>query len=459
MDRVKDMTRGNPARLILFFALPLMFGNIFQQLYTLVDSVIVGRFVGIAALAALGAADWPNWLILSSIIGFTHGFSILISQRFGANDIPGLRRIIAMSLLLAALIAAIYTAVCLPLVQPVLHLINTPENIIADSLIYLRIIYSSIFVLTAYNMFSAILRALGDSRTPLTAMIIAALLNIILDIVFVVFFNWGVAGAAAATVIAQFCASLFCLKFLLVLPVVKLQINDFRIDKNIFAHLFRLGLPLASQNIIIAVGGMIVQSVINGYGFIFVAGFTAVMKLYGMLELAAVAFGYAMATFTGQNIGAGLYKRIRRGMKAAQIMAAAVALFIGGIMLLLGKFIIRLFVSGEPAEVSAVVDIAYSYLFLMSIFLIVLYMLHLFRSALQGMGDTLIPMMSGLVEFCMRVAIVLILPIFLGRNGVYLAEIGAWTGAASILGIFYYLRVKRLFVGLARPEVNSDRIA
>lgn len=466
-ERIKDMTTGKPARLLLSFALPLMAGSICQQLYTMVDTMVVGQVLGVEALAALGASDWLNWLVLGIIMGFTQGFSILISQRFGAGDGDGLRKVTAMSCLLSLVIAVVVTAASLLTAEPLLHLLNTPADILPNSLSYLRIIFSGVFIVTAYNMLASILRAMGDGRTPLYAMLVASVINIGLDLLFVMVFHWGIPGAAIATVIAQGCSCIFCLFALRRLTILKIQKTDWRVDGTLCRRLFQLGLPMAFQNTVIAVGGMVVQFVVNGFGFIFVAGFTATNKLYGLLELAATSFGFSMATYTGQNLGAGKYERIRMGMRSALKMAIATAILISIAMIFLGKYFLLLFISGEPEEVQQVLDVAYTYLFVMCCLLFVLYLLHLYRSALQGMGDTVIPMVSGVAEFSMRIGCALVLPLWLGQSGIYFAEIAAWTGAVIILITFYYRRMHHLLHGIPdkrihitqEPPQKSDEIS
>lgn len=443
-ERVKDMTKGWPAGLIIGFALPLMLGNVFQQLYTMVDAIVVGQGVGVEALAALGASDWPNWLVTGLVIGFTQGFSIRISQKFGAEDYHGLRKTVAMSVLLTAAIAVIFTILSLSLSKPVLTLLDTPANVFDNALLYLRIIFGGIPIILGYNVLSAILRALGDSRTPLSAMILAACVNISLDLLFVMGFHWGVAGAAIATVFAQFCSCVFCFFAVRRISILKMEKSDWKLDwKNIW-DLIKLGSPTAFQNGVIGVGGLAVQYVINGYGFLFVAGFTATNKLYGVLEIAASSFGYSMTTYVGQNLGAKQMDRIKSGMRAGLVMAIGTAAGIGVFMLLFGKIVLRLFISGDPSETEQVLEIAYHYLSIMCFLLPVLYLLWMYRSALMGMGDTVVPMLSGMAELAMRMFMVLIMPHFLGVDAVYWAECAAWTGAAILLGIVYYWRLGRL---------------
>lgn len=440
---VKSMTEGKPLKLILAFALPLMVGNVFQQLYTVVDTIVVGQVLGVNALAAVGAADWLNWMMLGITQGFTQGFCILMAQEFGAGNVKKLRKAAGNSIMLALMAAIVLLILGQVVVQPVLILLQTPDKIIGDALLYLRIMFAGVPVVMAYNLLASMLRALGDGKTPLYAMIIAAFINIGLDILFVVFFHWGIAGAAIATVIAQLCSSIYCYVYIRKIDLLALERDDLRLDKELDKHLIFLGLPMAFQNAIISVGGMIIQAVVNGFGVIFIAGFTATNKLYGVLEVAATSYGYAMVTYVGQNLGAGRIDRIRKGMRAALLVAMITAAVIAGVMLVFGKVILGCFISGNPQEVQQTMEIAYYYLAVMSVCLPILYILHVVRSALQGMGDTVLPMVSGIAEFVMRTGSALFLPIMMGEKGIFYAEIMAWIGADIILVISYWWRMHK----------------
>lgn len=442
--RVREMTSGRPAGLIFFFALPLMLGNVFQQMYTMVDTIIVGQVVGVEALAALGVCEWINWLVQGTVNGFTQGFSILISHRFGAEDWQGLRKSVAISTILSVIVAVSVTTVSLLGARPILYLLNTPENIIGIALDYMHVLYGGMAAYTAYNAAAAALRAMGDSRTPLNAMIVASLINIGLDLLFVLGFGWGVAGAAAATVIAQVCSALVCLLALRRIPVLQMEKEDWKWEGKLAKDMLTMGIPICFQNIIISIGGLAVQYVVNGFGILFVAGFTATNKLYGVLEVAATSFGFSMATYCGQNLGAKKYHRIQKGARSAVIMAIATALTISASMIVFGRYILMLFISGDPAEVQQVLDIAYTYLKYMCSMLFVLYLLYVYRSSLQGLGDTITPMISGIAELIMRVGAAMILPLWIGQQGIYFAEILAWLGAELILMTMFYYRLNRL---------------
>lgn len=441
---VRNMTEGKPIRLILGVALPLMVGNVFQQLYTVVDAQIVGSVVGVSALAAVGAADWFNWLFLGIVQGLAQGFTIPMAQAFGAKDHARLRRCAGNAVLLSALTAAVITLLALCTISPVLTLLSTPAEIRADSTIYLTVLFIGLPVVMAYNLAAGVLRALGDGRSPLMAMIVAALINIGLDLLFVAVFGWGVGGAAAATVIAQLFSFLFCLWRLSRIPFIRPAKADFRPDAPVCAALMKLGLPVSLQNAIIGIGGMVVQAIVNPFGVTFIAGFTATNKLYGLLEVAAISYGYAVSTYTGQNLGAGEPLRIRKGVHASALTGVLTAGVITAFMFLLGRSIIGSFISGTPEEVTAATQIGWEYLRLMSLWLPVLYLLHIYRSALQGMGNTVMPMLSGVAEFVMRTLSALLLPGLIGYCGVFWAEVLAWFGADFILIPSYYRALGKL---------------
>lgn len=439
-----NMTVGKPLKLIFLFAMPLMLGNILQQLYTMVDTMIVGQFLGVDALASLGAADWINWALLGIVMGFTQGFSIRISHCFGAQDFEKMEKTMGMILLSCIVIALIMTIAAQIIIEPLLILLKTPENIIEGSITYLRVMSAGVLIVMFYNCFSCILRALGNSKVPLVAMVCAAIINIILDLVFVCVFYWGIAGAAFATLIAQLFAASFCFYFLKKELPFQLNRQSFCLQPTLLRGLLTLGSPLALQNAIISIGGIVVQSVVNQFGFLFVAGFTATNKLYGLLETAAISFGYAITTFNSQNLGAKKFQRVKHGVFTANILSVATSLIVVAIMLIFGQNILMLFISGTPQEVSQVLNISFQYLSIMAICLPILYILHTYRSALQGMENTLIPMLSGIVELIMRIGIALILPLYIGQKGIYYAEVFAWLGAAILLYISYRINMQKL---------------
>ena len=446
------MTKGNPYILIFRFALPLMLGNVFQQMYTLVDTMVVGKGVGVDALAAVGAADWLNWMCFGMVGGLAQGFAIPVAQEFGAGHKEKLKKTVGNIISVSAICSVVMVALFQLLAVPVLEVLKTPEEIKPMALLYVRIFFAGLPIAMTYNVLAAILRAMGDGKTPLYAMIVASLINIVLDILFVMVLPFGIAGAAVATLIAETVSSIYCYVVLRRMDGLQIDKNDFALQKEQVVHLLKLSLPLAFQNAIICIGGMIVQFVVNGFGVLFIAGYTATNKLYGLLEMAAVSFGYAISTYVGQNVGAGEHRRLKSGHIAALIISLATSFVITSAMLTFGKVFINMFLSGTPEEILAAETVAWRYLLFMSLALPALYLLYVYRSALQGMGNTVLPMISGILEFIMRTGMVLGLTRVIGSDGIFFAEISAWIGAAILLGISYY-------VIMAKKKFNVEEAA
>ncbi|MBR3343008.1 MAG: MATE family efflux transporter [Solobacterium sp.] len=430
-----SMTSGRPFGLLIRFALPLIIGSVFQQLYTITDAAIIGRGVGPQALAAVGAGDWILWMVVGAIQAMMQGFSIETATAYGQENEKRLVSAIWHSVVLAAVISAVMTAVSLLLMKPALNLLNTPADIMDGALTYLGILYTGCVIITAYQLAAALLRSFGDSRTPLYAMTAASLINIGLDLLFVYRFHMGIGGAAWATVIAQGAAALICIAKLRNQISLPLRM-EFRMETAV--RLVRLGLPLAFQVVIIAAGGLALQNSVNQYGSVFVAGYTAANKMFGILESAGIAFGYGAASYTAQNLGAGKTERIPEGVRAGLLFSVLVSGFISVCMLVFGRSIMSLFVERSAQNYDMIIDTAYQYLSVMSYALLMLYMLHLYKSMLQGLGLTVQSMISGIVELAARIILVFTLPGLIGSSGIFIAEIGAWIGAALYLMLTYY---------------------
>ena len=443
MGKTLNMTQGSPWKLLLRFSLPLMLGNVFQQLYTMVDTAIVGRGVGIHALAALGCVDWLNWLMLGIAQGFTQGFSVRIAQAFGASDTKNLRRFMGQSALATAGLALLCTLIGLLGIPLFLQLLRVPEELAPLSGLYVRILFAGLPVVFFFNYCSAMLRAVGDSKTPLVAMTVASVTNIGLDLVTVYGLSWGVAGAAAATVVSQILSGGICLAKILRTPQLRFGKGETAPDRQVLGNLLRLGTPVAAKNIAIATGGMVVMAVVNAFGTTFIAGFTSTNKLYGLLEIAALSYGFAINTYVGQNYGAGRMDRIRSGMKSDTVLAVLTSLVIAAVMFLFGRHIAMLFISSEdPIQAAQAGDIAYTYLKMMAAGLPILYCLYLLFSALQGLGDTVQPMVSGFVELFFRLAVAGIVAWTGHQTGIFFAEITAWIGSALYLWYHYRKKTK-----------------
>lgn len=449
MNRETNMTTGRPIKLILSFALPLIAGNLGQQLYMITDAIIVGQGTGTEGLAAVGATDWTYWLFLWIIQALTQGFAIIIAQKYGEGDEKQLRKCLAMSVLLCLAAGIFLTAVGLCTASPILHLLQTPSSIFERALSYLTIMFSGLLVVMAYNMAASILRAFGDGRTSLIAIAIAASVNIALDVCFVFICKWGVAGAAIATIIAQLIAFLYCVLSLRKMQMIKLCRDDWKFDKKMVFRLSSMGLSLSCNHTLVAVGGMILQSAINRQGALFVTGYTAANKLYGLLESSAFALEYSVTTYTAQNYGAGFYHRIHQGIKNAIVIAFGLSAGISLAMFLWGKKILHLFINFSDKNAAEVLAIAYHYLFVMSCFLFSLYLLHVLKSLLTGLECRTATMFAGVMEFLARVSIALYFSRLYGQEAIFYAEPSAWSSAVIFMAIASVFILRKKCTGLS----------
>lgn len=434
----RNMTEGSPVRHVLLFALPLMLGYICQQLYTMTDAAIVGRFAGVEALSAVGCTDWLSWMGFSLVTGFMQGFGIPISQRFGAGDMKGMRRCISTCMILGLLIAAAFTLVGTALVRPMLRWIGTNERIFDSAAEYLTILYAGILCTAVNHLFGTFLRAVGNSRVPFLAMIVSAVINIALDLWFVVGLRWNVKGAAVATVISQAIAAAFCAAAFFRIEVLRFPKGEFTFDRGDAKKAMRLAAPMALQYVLISVGGLFVQARVNAFGFVYVAGFAATGKFCGLQEQAAIAYGQACTTYVGQNLGAGRMDRVRSGIRKTAILALVTSFVMGGFMILIARPALSLFI--EPGADPRVTQVALNYLYAMSGTLCTLYLLMVYRSSLYGLGDTLRPAISSLIQVAMRIAAAWLGTIWFGRGAINFAETAAWLGALIMMYLVFRYR-------------------
>ena len=447
MSRVTDMTKGSPARLMLSFAVPVVFTNLGQQLYQLVDAAIVGRGVGVDAFAAVGCTDWTYWMVMWSVSVMTQGFATFVSRYFGKQDRAMTNKAITTSVYLSLIIAAIFTVLGVILARPILELLRTPtENgIMQNAVIYLTTMICGIVIVAFYNLTAAILRAFGDSKSPLIAMVIAALLNVALDLLFVMAFRWGVFGAALASVMSQCVAFIFCTVKIFKIEYVKLDKAAWAWDGKLSGEILRFGLPLAIQYVIIHLGGMIVQSTINDQGGNFVAGYTAVNKLYGLLECTAISLGAAFTTYGSQNFGAANYKRVRKGVNIAMLLAVVVATGLMFLVLPLRHLLPQIFIDlSEPGAAEAI-NVAARYLINMILSLPILYLVYVHRNNLQAIGIASWSLVSGIAEAVSRVVMAKLCLPFTGVEILFYVEPVAWLMAwLFVLVPFYFYQRKLL---------------
>lgn len=441
-----DMTKGSPSKLIFFFSIPILLGNIFQQLYSMVDTFIVGRFINFKALSAVGATGSICFLILGFVLGLSGGFAVITAQRFGSKDEAGLRRSVGITCVLCIWTSILVTILAMLTAKPLLHAMNTPDDIFHDSYIYLMIIFAGIAPSLAYNMLACILRALGDSKTPLYFLIISSILNIVLDLAFIIIFKIGVAGAAWATIISQGISALLCFFYIKKkYPILKLSREDFRWNWAWAWKHLSLGLPMAFQFSITAIGTIVLQGSLNLFGSVKIAAFTVANKVETLVSQPAATFGVTMANYAGQNLGANDLKRIRQGTFRCCFITLAFSVLASFIVIFFGQPLTKLFINDtDPTIIADILAGSKEYLKMCAIFFPFLNLLFIFRNVLQGMGRSFWPLMGGVVELIIRSVVAFTLPAVIGFTGICLAGPFAWVGACVLLIISYLFTMKKL---------------
>ncbi len=460
----QDMTTGNPMRMILNFTFPIFIGNVFQQFYNMADAVIVGKFVGTKALAAVGSTGTIMFLIYGFVVGMTAGFTVLTAQKFGAGDMRAMRRTVAGASILSLIVGIILTAAFMLFMHPWLEVMNTPEDIFADAYAYIMIVSGGILAQMLYNLLASILRALGNSKVPLYFLILSAALNVVLDLVLIIVFHMGAAGAAVATVISQGVSGVLCFIYIVKkVPMLHMTGDDWRPEGRLLWTQIRIGIPMALQYSITAIGTMMVQSSVNILGSTQVAAFTAAGKIEQVVTQAYVAQGTTMATYGAQNMGAGNVKRIRQGFKASTIIGIIYAFIAAAFVMTVGKYMSYLFVSEDVDLIMNSVDL---YLKCIGVFFIPLAVVNIYRNGIQGLGYGLLPMMAGVAELVGRGVVAVIAAAHRSYLGVCLASPAAWVLASLLLLAMYYyivkIDLKKIFHGreagnITESAVNTDR--
>ena len=437
-----DMSRGNPARLIISFMLPVLAGNIFHQFYNVVDSVIVGQFLGVNALAAVGSTGSVVFLVWGLVTGLTSGFSVILAQQFGAGDKKGLCRYEGASVWLCGVIGILMTVILMLGLNPILRLMNTPDEIFGETRAYLGVLFAGILITFAYNMLAGMLRALGDSKTPLLFLVIASILNIVLDIVFILYCNTGVAGAAYATLIAQAVSALLCVRHIAKkYEILKISRQDIHCSVSSAKKLLNVGIPMGLQFSITAIGTMIVQAALNGLGPVYIAGFSAAGKIGNIATQPFPSLGVAMATYTGQNMGARRFDRVKKGVSAGFAICMVCSVITGAAVYLFGPYMMKIFASGESGQM---IEYGVEYLKISAWFYPPLSLIFLYRNTLQGLGDGLVPMLGGVFELAARFGAILVLAEPFGYTGICFSDPAAWVMALIPLVPVYYWRMKKI---------------
>ena len=451
-----DMTSGSPMKIILWFTLPIFIGNVFQQFYNMADAVIVGKFVGNNALAAVGSTGTIMFLINGFVIGMTAGFTVLTAQKFGAGDERGIRKSVTGAAWLSLIVGLILTAAFMVFMKPLLTLMNTPADIFDDAYAYIMIISGGILAQMLYNLLASILRALGNSRVPLYFLILSAVLNIVLDLVFVIVFQRGAAGAAVATIISQGVSGLLCLVYIgKKVQLLRMTKEDWKPQTTLLSAQLKVGIPMALQYSITAIGTMMVQSSLNILGSTLVAAYTAAGKIEQVVTQAYIAMGTTMATYGAQNMGAGDVPRIRQGFKACTIIGIVYSFIAAAFVMTAGKYMTYLFVSEDVGTIMNSVDI---YLKCVGIFFIPLAVVNIYRNGIQGLGYGLLPMTAGIAELIGRGVVAVIAAGQRSYLGVCLASPAAWILAGGLLIVMYYYimnhDIKKIFRGSAGNMKN-----
>ena len=433
-----DMTKGSPIKLIIKFSIPVILGNLFQQLYNLADTMIVGRFLGVEALAAVGATGTLVFLILGFVQGITTGFTVVTAQYFGAGDKEGMKRSIAGAVFLSVIVTVLVTTIAMAGIGPLLKLIKTPQEIYNMELTYMLIICAGIFTNVIYNLQASLLRSIGNSVMPLIMLIVSSGINIVLDYILIVFGHMGVAGAALATVIAQAISGMLCFVYILkCIPTLHMKKNDWGIHRYITTRQLQIGVPMALQFSITAIGGIMVQSALNMFGATVIAAYSVTRKIEMLFTTSFDSMGVTMATYCAQNIGKNDIGRVRKGVHSAEVMLFSYAVIVYIVLYALLPFMLGLFVQGD---INDILGYARTYIIINGAFYIPLAMIFIFRNAMQGCGYSILPMMGGVVELISRCILAVVATKLVSYEGVCMANAAAWFSAGVFL-MFAYLHM------------------
>lgn len=454
-NKVRDMTVGSPLGLMVSFAVPLLLGNLFQQLYNMADAAIVGRYLGPNALAGVGVSSSVQFLVIGFCLGVCSGFGICVAQRFGAKDMSDMRRYVYHSLLLTALISIVVTTVTALLTPQILHLLNTPEDIYDEAYAYLFVIFLGIPFIMLYNVLSAILRAVGDSKTPFIFLVICTGVNIGLDIFCIVVLKMGVLGASVATVTAQALSGILCgIVIIKNFDILRVRKEDRKLDREHFVKLIVMAVPMGLQFSITAIGSMVMQAANNSLGSVYVSGFTAGMKIKQLAMCPFDALANAVATFAGQNYGAGRIDRVKKGFFEGILMGIGYGAAIGVVLYFFGRDMSMLFVE---AKETAVLDASGLYLARLGMFYWALGILNVSRMTTQGLGFAGRTIFSGVMEMIARITMAVVFVPLYKYDAITWSDQVAWCA-----GIIYILPMCIICIRKIEKKMNlteSDLIS
>ena len=430
-----DMTAGSPMRLILAFSIPLLLGNVLQQMYNMVDSIVVGNYVGTTALAAVGTGFPIIYMMVALFMGIGNGATVIISQYFGAGDLKKVSDTVDTIYTTGIVGALPVSVIGILLSGPLLRLINTPDNTFFDARLYMIIIFAGTIFSLGYNLNSAIMQSLGDSKTPLFLLAIACGLNVVLDLLFVIVFHWGVAGVAVATILAQAISWIVGI-FLINRKYEYIHVNllKFFFDKGLFQKIIELGLPAGLQQMLFSVGTLALQSLVNGYGSDFMAGFNGANKIDMFAFFPAQSFGMALTTFVGQNMGAGKMHRVKEGLRATMLMSVLCGIGAMVLVLTCGPNMMHLF-SQEAAVVEAGMDYLRPVMYCYLLFAI----MNTVLSVLRGAGDMVFPMITSLLSlWIIRLPMAYLFSYWFGKEYIFFSYGGGWLIGMTMAIIYYF---------------------
>ena len=452
---MKDLTEGKPLKLVLSFAFPLLFGMLFQQFYSFVDTAIVGRYLGAEKLAAVGATGSVNFLVIGLCLGFCSGFAIPIAQAFGAKNEHEVRRSTWHAAVLCVVLSLVFGLAATLLCKPLLRLMNTPEEILDSSAAYIRIIFAAIPCCVLYNMAGGILRSMGDSRTPVVFLVMASLVNIALDLLLIIACGMDVAGAAVATAASQLLAGIGCVIVMIRrFPVLHLNREDRQFDFRLARKMLGIGLPMGLQFSITAIGSVMVQWSVNGLGVNAVAAVSGGIKISMFFACVFDALASTMATFAGQNMGARKLDRIHQGLRCASLLGIIYCALAFGVVALFARPLLSLFIDADAAP--EVMSMSIRYLTINAAFYIPLLFVNIVRLSIQGMGYTRVAMLAGLSEMIARTAVALFVVPSAGFTGACFANPAAWVMADLFL-IPCYFQIMRVVRQRLMPETQEAK--
>ena len=440
-NNITDMTVGNPAKHILLFALPTLIGNIFQQIYNLADSIIVGRFIGSNAFAAVGATSSITFLFFALCTGIGGGGGIIVSQYYGAHDDDNVKKCIINTGLIMLLVPLLFGLTGYGLAPLLLNVLSTPDLILNNAIMYTRYKCIGIIFVSLYNYLSSMLRALGDAKTPLYFLIISTLINIVLDIIFVCFLKLGIKGAAYATIVSQLISVIFCgIHACRTNPHFRFKKKDLSVSFNMSCKIIRLGLPLSLQFGLIAISSMAVQRIVNTFGTVVVAAFTATNRIEQLIHQPYTTLGTSIATYCGQNYGAKKNDRVFKGYKTGIVIMVSLTVILVIVMQLFGKTITGMFVTDKD-----VINLGALGLKITSLFYFALGMIYVIRGVLMGLGDAFFALLNGIVEVIGRFTIPLFMTVYMGfgETGIWLSAGVVWLLSAVTAWIRYKIYSKR----------------